>query len=176
MKPNSFIQLTLSVLIGLTSISSSMAKDTTDAKSPIKSKKELKQAALAKIKTITSPELKKSLAQDSTILLIDIRTEGEFLAGHLDKAVWMPRGKLEFLLLKKKLTDPNRRIVLYCRTGTRSYLAAAALQDMGYKNVVALKGGFAGWTDEGYTFYNRHGELKMIDFENENKKAAAKSQ
>ena len=43
---------------------------------------------------------------------------------------------------------------------------------MGYKNVLDLDGGFAGWTDEEFSIYNRHGELKVIDFENENKKEA----
>ena len=140
-------------------------------KSPIKTKKMLKKEAQAKIKNISSPDLKKAMDAGEKMLLIDIRTEAEFLAGHLDQSIWIPRGKLEFELLKKTL-DPNVKIVLYCRTGSRSALACSDIQDMGYKNVFDLDGGFAGWTDEEYTIFNRHGELKVIDFENENKKEA----
>jgi rhodanese-related sulfurtransferase len=134
------------------------------SKGPIKSKAELKAEAKAKITRITSPELKKTLSSGSMMLLLDIRTEAEYLAGHLPGAVWMPRGKLEFDILKRT-QDPNVKIILYCRTGSRSSLACVSLQDMGYKNVRDLDGGFAGWTDEGYTVYNRHGEIKVVDFE-----------
>ena len=41
---------------------------------------------------------------------------------------------------------------------------------MGYKNVFNLDGGFAGWTDDGFTVFNRHGELKLIDFEKKENK------
>jgi len=167
-------QSLLSSVIALTAITSTLATTANAAdkpQSPIKTKAMLKKEAKAHIKSITPEELKKAMKAGEKILLIDIRTEGEFLAGHLDKAMWIPRGKLEFSILKIT-TDPKVKIVLYCRTGSRSCLATKSLQDMGYKNVFDLTGGFAGWTDEGYSIFNRHGELKVIDFENENKKAS----
>ena len=169
---NLLSQSLLSSVIALTAITSTLANANAadKAQSPIKTKAMLKKEAKAHIKSITPEELKKAMKAGEKILLIDVRTEGEFLAGHLNKAMWIPRGKLECSLLKIT-TDPKVKIVLYCRTGTRSCMATKSLQDMGYKNVFDLTGGFAAWTDEGYSIFNRHGELKVIDFENENKKA-----
>jgi len=167
-------QSILSGVIAITTITATIGAETSAAdasKSPIKTKSMLKKEAKAQIKAITSVDLKKAMDAGDKIMLIDIRTEAEFLAGHLDKSIWIPRGKLEFEILKKTV-DPNVKIVLYCRTGSRSCIATKDLQNMGYKNVLDLDGGFAGWTDEGFTIYNRHGELKVIDFENENKKEA----
>ncbi len=43
--------------------------------------------------------------------------------------------------------DPSRRTVLYCASGGRSALAAAALQELGYTNVAHLDGGFTNWAE-----------------------------
>jgi len=156
--------LGLSVALSISSLTAAEGATSTG----IKSKAELKAAANAKIKHISSKDLKPLRDSGSVMLLLDIRTEAEYLAAHIEGALWVPRGKLEFAILK--LTqDPNARIVVYCRTGSRSSLGALSLQEMGYKNVSTLDGGFAGWTDEGFTVFNRHGELKVVDFEKEEK-------
>jgi len=151
-------------LIGL-GIALSISSVAAAEASPIKSKAELKAAANAKVKHTTAKELKALKDSGSVMLLLDIRTEAEFLAGHIEGALWVPRGKLEFSILK--LTkDPNARIILCCRTGSRSALGALSLQEMGYKNVSTLDGGFAGWSeDEGFPFFNFHGKMKMLDYE-----------
>jgi rhodanese-related sulfurtransferase len=88
-------------------------------------------------------------------VLIDVREPAEFAAGHIDGAVNHPRGTLEFTINRHPVLaalaekDPSRvadtEIVLYCRSGTRSALAAQTLQEMGFKNVYSLSGGFTGW-------------------------------
>jgi len=93
--------------------------------------------------------------------LLDIRTEDEYQAGHIQGAQWFPRGKLEYYV-QDLIKDPESRIVLYCCSGGRSALATLTMQDMGYTNVVDLNGGFKEWVAEGNTFYNLHGANKVV--------------
>ena len=85
------------------------------------------------------------------ILLLDIREAGEVLQkGMIPGAVAAPRGMLEFYAdtsspEHRKGFDPDRRTILYCATGDRSALAAAALQKLGYSNVAHLDGGLEAW-------------------------------
>jgi len=156
-------KLSLVALSAVMSVSSAVSSEAAPT-GGIKTKAALKAEANAQIKTISTKDLKGLVSSGSTMLLLDTRTEEEYIAAHLEGAIWVPRGKLEFEILK--LTqDPDAKIILYCRTGTRASLACVSLQDMGYKNVFNLDGGFAGWTDDGFTVFNRHGELKLIDFE-----------
>ena len=89
------------------------------------------------------------------VLLVDLREPGELDAsGILPGAVHAPRGMLEFWAdpaspYHRSEFDPDRRTVLYCSSGGRSALAAAALQDLGYRDVAHLDGGITGWLDAG---------------------------
>ncbi len=125
----------------------------------VTSPEEVAREARAKVPHVSVQRLADSLKSQQDILLLDIRTEAEYQAGHIRGATWLPRGKLEFDI-QKLTTDPEARIVLYCRTGGRSALGVASLNGLGYKNVVDLDGGFKAWVGGGNTFYNRHGELR----------------
>lgn len=89
------------------------------------------------------------------VLLVDLREPGELDAsGILPGAVHAPRGMLEFWAdpsspYHRDEFDPDRRTVLYCASGGRSALAAAVLQDLGYRDVAHLDGGITGWLDAG---------------------------
>lgn len=83
-------------------------------------------------------------------LVIDVREADEYQQGHLQGAVLIPRGLLEFRMDANP--DWARRdlgVVLYCKTGGRAALAAATLQDMGYGNVASIAGGIEGWMAAG---------------------------
>ena len=89
------------------------------------------------------------------VIVIDVREPGEFASGHIDGAVNIPRGLLEFRVAQiealKELPIAEQhqtKIVLYCRSGGRSALATARLQEMGYQNVHSLQGGFNAWQAE----------------------------
>lgn len=83
-------------------------------------------------------------------VLIDVREESEFAAGHLPGAVHMSRGTIEGRLASvPALQRPDARIVLYCRTDARAALAARSLQSMGYTRVCVIEGGYAAWTQAG---------------------------
>ncbi|NOT84476.1 MAG: MBL fold metallo-hydrolase [Methylococcaceae bacterium] len=106
---------------------------------------EMVMAAKQQITEVTI-ETTKKLMQEGSIQLIDVREESEFAAGHLDKAIALPRGVLEFKIGNfPELADKSQAIVLYCRTGGRSALATQTLQTLGYSNVMSMAGGFEAW-------------------------------
>lgn len=130
----------------------------------IKSKQEISSEAKSKAPHISSQQLAGYLPDKGDIILLDIRTEAEFQAGHIQGAKWFPRGNLEFYI-QDLIKDPNSKIVLYCRSGGRSALATLTMKSMGYTNVVDLDGGFKEWIAQGNTFYNLHGEHKVVTYQ-----------
>jgi len=113
---------------------------------------------------VTVEAVKDDMDASRDFVLLDVRTSEEFQAGHLPKAVNIPRGTLEFMI-GKHYPQKDVAIVVYCRTDARAALCAKTLSDMGYTNVKNLKGAFKAWGEAGYPIYNRHGEFKMIAFE-----------
>jgi len=132
--------------------------------SDVKSKQEIKNEAKAKAPHISTQQLSGYLSAEEDFVLLDVRTEEEYRAGHIQGAQWFPRGKLEYYI-QERIKDPDSRIVLYCRTGGRSALATLTLKDMGYTNVVDLDGGFKEWVSEGNTFFNLHGENQVVSYQ-----------
>jgi rhodanese-related sulfurtransferase len=132
----------------------------------IKTKQEIGREAKLKAPHISSQQLSGYLSGDESFILLDIRTEAEYQAGHIQGAQWFARGRLEYYI-QDLIKDPDSKIVLYCRTGGRSALATLTLQDMGYNNVVDLDGGFKEWVSDGNTFYNLHGENKVVTYQKE---------
>jgi len=130
----------------------------------IKTKQEISDEAKSKAPHISSQQLSSYLSSKEDFILLDIRTEAEYQAGHIQGAQWFPRGNLEFYI-QNTITDPDSKIVLYCRSGGRSALATLTMQDMGYTNVVDLNGGFKEWIAEGNTFYNLHGEHTVVTYQ-----------
>jgi rhodanese-related sulfurtransferase len=91
---------------------------------------------------------------DDGAQLVDVRTEHEWEAGRIAGATHLP---LAELAERAAEIDPDRPVVLYCRGGNRSTMAAQALRDAGYR-AVKLEEGIVGWAeaelplkpDEGY--------------------------
>lgn len=80
-------------------------------------------------------------------VVIDVREQDEYRAGHLPGARGIGRGILEYHIADE-VPDTNTEIVLYCRGGNRSLLAADSLLKMGYANVHSMQGGFRVWSEE----------------------------
>src|SRR6266511_4779174 len=93
-------------------------------------------------------ELKQRLDAGEPVTLIDVRDPDEYRDGFIEPATNISRGFLEFRI-GGAVTDHSAPIVLYCQTGLRSMLAARALRDLGYANVVNLQGGFQKWAQSG---------------------------
>lgn len=81
-------------------------------------------------------------------LLVDVREDNEWSAGHAAGAVHLSKGIIE-RDVETKIPDHDKTLVLYCGGGFRSALAADNLQKMGYKNVISLDGGWKGYTAAG---------------------------
>ena len=72
-------------------------------------------------------------------LLIDVRSPGEFSAGHLAKAINIPLDEIESAV-PKRVKDKNQVLLLHCASGMRSSMAKSKLIGMGYTNAFNLGG------------------------------------
>jgi rhodanese-related sulfurtransferase len=109
----------------------------------------LVQDAKKHVSECTIKDVKARLDKGERFLLVDVREESEYAAGHLPSAVHMGRGILE-RDIEEKVPDKETEIVLYCGGGFRSALAAESLGKMGYKKVISMDGGVREWKDAGY--------------------------
>jgi rhodanese-related sulfurtransferase len=82
---------------------------------------------------------------DEGAQLIDVRADHEWEVGHIAGATHLP---LDELAARAGEIDKERPVVLYCRGGNRSTMAAAALADAGY-DAVKLSEGIVGWDEAG---------------------------
>lgn len=89
-------------------------------------------------------------------ILIDVRTKDEYQAGHIPGAYLVQRGVLESHIEKETvwndfhhaLPKKTDTIILYCRSGSRSALAAKTLMMLGYEHVYSLDGGWKAWHED----------------------------
>ncbi len=81
-------------------------------------------------------------------VLVDVREESEWAAGHAAGAIHLGKGIIE-RDIEKTVPDQGTKLVLYCGGGFRSALAADNLRKMGYRDVISLDGGWKAWTGAG---------------------------
>ncbi len=101
------------------------------------------------IRECTVADVQQRVSRGEQFILLDVREESEFTAGHLPGAKWLGKGIIE-RDIETVVPDPDTELVLYCGGGFRSALAADNLQKMGYTNIISMDGGFRGWKDAGY--------------------------
>jgi rhodanese-related sulfurtransferase len=97
--------------------------------------------AKTRVREISIEEARERLAKNPKTILIDVREDSEWSAGHAAEAKHLGKGILE-RDLEKMFPDAKTEMILYCGGGFRSVLAADAAQKMGYKNVWSLAGGY----------------------------------
>jgi rhodanese-related sulfurtransferase len=122
----------------------------------IKSPQTLIAESLKTVKTI-SPEEALEMSNENKCNLIDIRDEPELeKQGRIEKAFHISRGLLEFsihpdspFVLNNKI-DLDKELVLFCAAGGRSALAAKTLNEMGFKKVSHIDGGFGSMKKNGF--------------------------
>ena len=104
-----------------------------------------KQALNQDIKHITAKDLKQLIDADKSIILLDVRTPAEHTGplGNLEGSLLIP--VQELAKRYQELSDyKETQIIIYCRSGNRSQVAAKILQDKGY-DVVNMIGGMKAW-------------------------------
>lgn len=107
------------------------------------------QEARANIAECNIEVLKAKLDQPNPPILIDVREESEFAAGHVPGSVHLSKGIIE-RDIESLLPDQNTEIYLLCGGGFRSALAADNLRKMGYLRVTSVDGGWKAWNSAGY--------------------------
>ncbi|NLT12537.1 MAG: rhodanese-like domain-containing protein [Clostridiaceae bacterium] len=98
------------------------------------------------VQVIDAKTAREMMNDGEAYILVDVRTEDEFNQGHIEGALLLPYDRIN-TLASTLIPDTSSRILLYCRSGRRSALAAEALIDMGYTNVYDF-GGINDWPYE----------------------------
>ena len=100
----------------------------------------------AAYKQITQDEAKRLMAEESGYIILDVRTQEEYDAGHIPGAVCIPNEEISGKP-PAALTDYDQLILVYCRSGNRSKQASQKLADMGFTCIYEF-GGINTWTGE----------------------------
>jgi len=99
--------------------------------------------AKKRVTELSVAEARARLTANPKAILIDVREDHEWTAGHAAEAVHLGKGILE-RDLEKLYPDKNAEIIMYCGGGFRSALTCDAAQKMGYQKVTSLIGGYKG--------------------------------
>ena len=95
---------------------------------------------------ITAEESKKIMDSEEGYIILDVREQDEYDAGHISGAILIPYTQIE-AKANEMLPDKDQLILVYCRSGRRSKIAAEALAELGYTNIKEF-GGILDWPYE----------------------------
>ena len=95
---------------------------------------------------ITAEEAKEIMDTEEGYIILDVRTQEEYDEGHIPGAILIPHTEIE-ARAEEVLTDKDQLILVYCRSGRRSKIAAEALLELGYTNIKEF-GGIIDWPYE----------------------------
>ena len=102
----------------------------------------------ARVKEVTVAQTLERLKANPLAVLVDVREDNEWHAGHAAQAVHLGKGIIE-RDIDAAVPDRATEVILYCGGGFRSALAGDALQKMGYTNVYSMAGGWRAWNEAG---------------------------
>lgn len=109
-------------------------------------------------------DLAEELEQESPPMIIDVREESEYKQSHIPNSLFIPRGLLEMACewdyddtVPELAKGREQNIIVVCRSGHRSLLAAKSMQQLGFTSVRSLKTGLKGWNDD---------EQPLVDIDN----------
>jgi len=126
---------------------------------------ELLKECLPAVEEIFPWDLVEQAEVGEDALILDVREPYEFDAMHIDGSLNVPRGILESAVewgyeetVPELVQARDRNVVVVCRSGNRSLLAAKTMRIMGYSRVVNLRTGLRGWNDYEQPLVNKAGE------------------
>jgi len=115
-------------------------------------------------------DVDEKLAGEKPPLILDIREPDEFKAMHIQGALPVPRGILESACeydyeetVGELAEAREREVVVVCRSGNRSALAAYTMQLMGYRKISSMKTGLRGWNDYELPLVDASGQSVPVD-------------
>ena len=100
------------------------------------------------VTTLPPAEFADAIKSNISAVVLDVRTQEEYEAGHLEDALLLDYLQEETFNQAITNLDANKTYYVYCRSGRRSHEAAVKMQDRGL-NVVDMKGGYLAWTAKG---------------------------
>lgn len=122
---------------------------------------DLVNEALQRVEELFPWDAETRLQENPRLLVLDVREPSEFDAMHIDGSINVPRGILESACeydyedtVPDLVEAREREVLVVCRSGKRSALAADTMQRLGYLRVTSLKTGLRGWSDY---------ELRLVD-------------
>ncbi|MCU7960670.1 MAG: rhodanese-like domain-containing protein [gamma proteobacterium symbiont of Bathyaustriella thionipta] len=125
---------------------------------------------LRDVREIMPWDLEERLQENPDLLIVDVREPEEFKAMHIKDSLHVPRGVLESACeYDYEETEPQlvqareREIVVVCRSGYRSVLAANSLMVLGYENVASLQTGLRGWNDYEQPMQDEQGNAVSLE-------------
>lgn len=129
-----------------------------------KTLEQLIEDALETVDELFPWDLEEWIAEKKDVLLLDVREPDEFDAMRIRGSINVPRGILETACeYNYDTTIPDlvkartRSVVVICRSGKRSVLAAQTMQWMGYEKACSLKLGVKGWNDSDFSLFDKNG-------------------
>ena len=130
--------------------------------------------ALTEIDELFPWDLEEHLENHPETLLLDIREPDEFDGAHLKNSIHVPRGILEQACewdyaetIPELVNARERPVLVICRSGNRSVLAALTMKLLGFKNLMSLKMGVKGCNDSDIALINKAGEVADPDWADE---------
>lgn len=125
---------------------------------------------LTDVREIMPWDMADRLKENPDILIVDVREPYEFEAMHIPGSINVPRGILETACewdyeetVPELVRARDREIVIVCRSGNRSILAAHSMQVLGYRDVVSLETGIRGWKDDEQPLEDGAGQAVDLD-------------
>ena len=120
---------------------------------------EMLKIVKSQIKEIQPKDANEKARKNPNVVFVDVREADEWESGIVPGALTIARGFLE-LEIEEAVADKSKEIVCYCAGGTRSALATKTLEQLGYKNVSSMAGGFNGWKNAGLPLETKKGLSK----------------
>jgi len=136
----------------------------------MKTFKEIVDEARKEVKELFPWDVEERRSANENLLLLDIREECEYAAYHVQHSMLIPRGILETACedeyedsVPELIDSRDREIIVICRSGNRSILAAQTMQWMGYQDVASMKTGLRGWNDYELPLIDRYQQVVDSD-------------
>lgn len=100
------------------------------------------------MKNLTQEQWSKEVSEDKNAVILDVRTEEEFIEGYIPNAKNIDIYKGQGFLDEVEKLDKSKNYYVYCRSGARSAQACALMKQQGFENAYNLMGGITDWEGE----------------------------